>query len=149
MVLCIIALLVFIAGIILSDHYYDSDWFLYGLVGCLCVFLIGMVVSSLPIMYNVNTETKELVAWNDGVYYKDNTDDNTLTFCVIDNEKVSHQETIEYNDLNIEYIANTDTGMTTIKTYQIKSKLKYIIFPDILDGQNFDVVLQLPESARN
>lgn len=149
MVLCIIALLVLIAGVILSDYYYDSDWFLYGAVGCLYVFLIGMVVSSLPIMYNINTETKELVAWNDGVYYKDNTDDNTLTFCVVDNEKVSHQETIKYNDLNIEYIANTDTGMATIKTCQIKSKLKYIIFSDILDGENFSVTLYLPESVRN
>ena len=112
------------------------------------LFIIGPTVSMHPCFYDTVTDTEALTVFSDNVYYQNDDKEKTVTICVIDNDKVSHIETIHYKDMEIEYIKDIPSATVTISTYKRNPKYKWVVY-DMLTGDVANVTLQLPESDRN
>ena len=112
------------------------------------LFIIGPTVSMRPCFYDTVTDTETLTVFSDNVYYQNDDKEKTVTICVVDNDKVSHIETIHYKDMEIEYIKDIPSATVTISTYKRNPKYKWIVY-DMLTGDVANVTLQLPESDRN
>lgn len=114
----------------------------------LFILIISPMVSMCPCFYDTVSDTETLTVFSDNVYYQNDDKENTVTICVIDNDKVSHIETIHYKDMEIEYIKDIPSATVTISTYKRNPKYKWVVY-DMLTGDVTNVTLQLPESAKN
>lgn len=112
------------------------------------IFTLGPNVSMHPCFYDTVTNTEILTVFSDNVYYQNDDKEKTVTICVIDNDKISHIETIHYRNMEIEYVKDIPSATVTISTYKRNPKYKWIVY-DMLTGDIANVTLQLPESDRN
>lgn len=112
------------------------------------IFILGPKVSMHHCFYDTVTDTEALTVFSDNVYYQNDDKEKTVTICIIDNDKVSHIETIHYRNMEIEYVKDIPSATVTISTYKRSPKYKWVIY-DMLTGDIANVTLQLPESDRN
>ena len=112
------------------------------------IFILGPKVSMHHCFYDAVTDTEALTVFSDNVYYQNDDKEKTVTICIIDNDKVSHIETIHYRNMEIEYVKDIPSATVTISTYKRKPKYKWIVY-DMLTGDIANMTLQLPESDRN
>lgn len=112
------------------------------------IFIIGPTVSMRPCFYDTVTDMETLTVFSDNVYYQNDDKEKTVTICVIDNDMVSHIETIHYGNMEIEYVKDIPSATVTISTYKRNPKYKWVVY-DMLTGDVANVTLKLPESAKN
>lgn len=117
-------------------------------LGVFIFIILGPMVSVHPCFYDTVTNTEILTVFSDNVYYQNDDKEKTVTICVIDNDKISHIETIHYRNIEIEHVKDIPSATVTISTYKRKPKYKWIVY-DMLTGNIANVTLQLPKSDRN
>ena len=141
-----------VAGIVLCElidkKIYLPICLFVGLFVGIFLFIINLTVSMRSCFYDTVTDTETLTVFSDNVYYQNDNKEKTVTICVVDNDKVSHIETIHYGNMEIEYVKDIPSAMATISTYKRNPKYKWIMY-DMLTGDIANVTLQLPESDRN
>ena len=113
--------------------------------------LTGLLISSFPVFYDIQEETKDLTTLNNESYYEIRYPDmfaERYVICVKDNDEISHIEELNYKDIKIEYSTVATNGQLLVKYYKLKPKWEHKMF-GVLNGNKTEIILRLPESAKN
>ncbi len=152
MLFIILGLLLMILGIILHGYTHENVYLVMGLLAGFFVMFAGYLFFEYcsPLYDTPETEYEyQLTTFLDSVYYKNNSIENNIDLCIINNDKVSHIETIHYKNLKIEYVKDISSATATVKTYKLKPEYKLIMLNIKSEQGLADVILHLPESAKN
>lgn len=139
--------------IIFAIHNKAADLLLLGIPLAFISLFVWVFISSFPGFYDIQEETKDLTTINNESYYEIIYPDNYASsekyvVCVKDNDEISHIEKVNSKSTKIEYSTVAENGQLIVKYFKLKPKWEHKMF-GVLNGIKFEVILRLPESAKN